>query len=141
MKTSKTGLNLIKRFEGFRAEAYKCPARIWTIGYGHTNGVKKGMVIDELKAETFLSIDVQKCEYAINTLVKTELNQNQFDALVSFIYNVGTGAFAKSTMLKFLNAKHFPLAAGQFDRWNKVNGVVSKGLISRRNAEKKLFLK
>lgn len=141
MKTSETGLNLIKRFEGFRAKSYKCPAGIWTIGYGHTNGVKKGMVIDELKAETFLSIDVQKCEYAINTLVKTELNQNQFDALVSFIYNIGTGAFAKSTMLKFLNAGHFPLAAGQFDRWNKVNGVVSKGLISRRNAEKKLFLK
>lgn len=141
MKTSETGLNLIKRFEGFRAEAYKCAAGVWTIGYGHTNGVKKGMVIDELKAETFLMIDVQKSEYAINTLVKTELNQNQFDALVSFVYNIGSGAFAKSTMLKFLNAGHLPLAAGQFDRWNKLNGVVCQGLINRRNTEKKLFLK
>lgn len=141
MKISETGLNLIKRFEGFRAEAYKCAAGVWTIGYGHTNGVKKGMIIDELKAETFLMIDVQKCEYAINTLVKTELNQNQFDALVSFIYNVGTEKFTKSTMLKFLNAGHFPLAAGQFDRWNKVKGVVCQGLVNRRKAEKELFLK
>lgn len=141
MKTSETGLNLIKKFEGFRAEAYKCPAGVWTIGYGHTNGVKKGMVIDELKAETFLMIDVQKFEYAINTSVKVKLNQNQFDALVSFVYNVGTGAFKKSTMLKFLNAGHFPLAAGQFDRWNKSKGVVYQGLVNRRKAEKELFLK
>lgn len=141
MKISETGLNLIKRFEGFRAEAYKCVAGVWTIGYGHTNGVKKGMIIDELKAETFLMIDVQKCEYAINTLVKTELNQNQFDALVSFIYNIGTRTFAKSTMLKFLNVGHFPLAAGQFDRWNKSKGVVYQGLVNRRKAEKELFLK
>lgn len=141
MKTSETGLNLIKKFEGFRAEAYKCPAGVWTIGYGHTNGVKKGMIIDELKAGTFLSIDVQKYEYAINTSVKVKLNQNQFDALVSFVYNVGTGAFKKSTMLKFLNEKHFPLAAGQFDRWNKVKGVVCQGLVNRRKSEKELFLK
>lgn len=84
---------------------------------------------------------MKKSEYAINTLVKTKLNQNQFDALVSFVYNVGTRKFAKSTMLKFLNANHFPLAAGQFDRWNKVKGVVCQGLVNRRKSEKELFLK
>ena len=121
MQTSQNGIDLIKQFEGLRLEAYQCAAGVWTIGWGHTNGVKKGDKITLAQAEDFLRSDLEKFENAINNLVKTELNQNQFDALVSFVFNIGINAFKQSTMLKFINNGHFPLAAGQFDRWIKSN--------------------
>lgn len=142
MKTSENGINLIKRFEGIKLQAYKpTPNDVWTIGYGHTNGVKRGDVITTEQAVEFLKKDIVIYENAVNRLVNIELTQNQFDALVSFVFNIGVGAFKKSTMLKFLNANHIPLAAGQFDRWNKQKGKVLDGLKARRKAEKELFLK
>lgn len=145
LKTSKNGIELIKQFEGCRLKAYKCPASIWTIGIGHTgtvNGkpITADMTITELMAETLLAIDLQKFEKCINDNVKKPLTQNEFDALVSFVFNVGTGAFIKSSMLKLLNSGHMPLAAGQFDRWIYAKGKVLNGLKKRRAAEKALFL-
>ena len=145
MKTSKNGINLIKEFEGCRLKAYKCPAGIWTIGIGHTglvNGkpITEGMTITELMAETLLAIDLQKFENAINTKVKKPLTQNEFDSLTSLVFNIGIGAFEKSSMLKLLNSGHIPLAAGQFDRWIYAKGKVLNGLKKRRAAEKALFL-
>lgn len=145
MKTSKNGIQLIKSFEGCRLKAYKCPAGIWTIGIGHTgtvNGkpITADMTITELMAETLLAIDLQKFEKCINDNVKKPLTQNEFDALVSFVFNVGTGAFLKSSMLKLLNSGHLPLAVGQFDRWIYAKGKVLNGLKKRRAAEKALFL-
>lgn len=145
MKTSKNGINLIKEFEGCRLKAYKCPAGIWTIGIGHTglvNGkpITENTTITPLMAETLLAIDLQKFEKCINDNVKKPLTQNEFDALVSFVFNVGTGAFEKSSMLKLLNSGHMPLAAGQFDRWIYAKGKVLNGLKKRRAAEKALFL-
>lgn len=145
MKTSKNGIQLIKQFEGCRLKAYKCPANVWTIGIGHTgtvNGkpITADMTITELMAETLLAIDLQKFENAINTKVKKPLTQNEFDALVSFVFNNGIGAFANSTMLKLLNQGNFELAAKQFDRWIYAKGKVLNGLKKRRAAEKALFL-
>lgn len=145
MKTSKNGINLIKQFEGCRLKAYKCPAGIWTIGYGHTgyvNGksITTNTTITPLMAETLLAIDLQKFEYCINTKVKNPLTQSAFDSLVSFVFNIGIGAFEKSTMLKLLNEGKYNLAANQFDRWVYVNGKVSNGLRNRRKKEKALFL-
>lgn len=142
MKTSENGIKLIKRFEGLKTMAYKPTLNdVWTIGYGHTHGVKKGDTITMEKATEYLKQDIEVFENAINSLVKVELNQNQFDALISFVFNVGIEAFKKSTMLKFINAGHYQLASGQFDRWNKQKGVVLEGLTVRRRAEKELFLK
>lgn len=145
LKTSSNGIKLIKEFEGCRLKAYKCPAGVWTIGIGHTglvNGksITEGMTITDLMAETLLAIDLQKFENAINTLVKKPLTQNEFDALVSFVFNIGIGNFQKSTMLKLLNNGHMPLAAGQFDRWIYAKGKALNGLKKRRQAEKTLFL-
>jgi lysozyme len=145
MKTSQNGIDLIKSFEGCRLKAYKCPAGILTIGIGRTgtvNGkpITADMTITELMAETLLAIDLQKFEKCINDNVKKPLTQNEFDALVSFVFNVGTGAFEKSSMLKLLNSGHMPLAAGQFDRWIYAKGKVLNGLKKRRAAEKALFL-
>ena len=117
MRTSNKGIELIKSFEGIKTKAYKCPAGVWTIGYGHTKGVQKGDTCTMAQAIEFLKEDLRVFEGAINDLVKVELNQNQFDALVSFVYNVGSGAFQDSTMRIFINKGHFPLAAGQFDKW------------------------
>lgn len=140
MKTSDKGLILIKSFEGFRGRAYKCPAGVWTIGYGHTGPeVKSGSVITEWQGGELLKKDVARFEKAIDNVVKVPLNQNQFDALVSFVFNIGEGAFGKSTLLKLLNAKDYTGAAAQFPRWNKGGGKVLPGLVNRRAAERKLF--
>lgn len=140
MKTSNNGFNLIKEFEGLRLEAYKCSSDKWTIGYGHTSNVRKGQVINELCAETFLTIDVQKCEYAINTSVTVPLNQNQFDSLVSLIFNVGVAAFRKSTLLEKLNNSDYTGASDEFDKWIYSKKKISQGLINRRKKEKDLFV-
>ena len=145
MKTSKNGIDLIKKYEGCQLTAYLCPAKVWTIGYGHTGlvaneKIRQGMKITTLMAETLLVIDLQKFEYAINTEVKTELTQNQFDALVSFVLNIGIGAFRQSTMLKLLNKGDTKSAAEQFNRWIYCGGKKLAGLIKRRADEKKLFV-
>lgn len=140
MKTSITGINLIKRWEGFRNKAYLCPANVWTIGYGHTATCKPGQVISTARGEQLLRDDLSSFEQALYDLVKVPLTQNQFDALVSFTYNVGVGAFGKSTLLKLLNQKQYELAACEFKRWVHGGGKKLTGLVRRRKAERNLFV-
>lgn len=139
-KISQEGVDLIKSWEGCRLKAYRCPAGVWTIGYGHTHSAMDGLRITYDRAEELLKQDLQRFEKAITTLVKVPLTQNHFDALVSFAYNVGIEAFRNSTLLKLLNQKNYLLAADQFDRWTKVGKKTLPGLVSRRAEEKKLFL-
>ena len=146
MKTSSNGTSLIREFEGFMASAYLCPANVWTIGIGTTvypNGakVKKGDKCTEEQALEYLQHDLKSFEKTVNDSVKVDLTQNQFDALVSLTYNIGSTAFKNSTLLKKLNAKDYAGAADQFLVWNKGGGKVLKGLVRRRDAERALFLK
>jgi lysozyme len=148
MGISAKGLDLIKAFEGFKSETYKCPAGVLTIGYGTTrypNGktVQVEDEVSEQQAEAFLLYDCNKFSQDVDRLVKVPLNQNQKDALISFCYNLGTGAFAGSTMLKLLNQGDYKAAAQEFPKWNKatIDGVkqVLPGLTRRRQEEKLLF--
>ena len=139
MKTSPKGIALIKEFEGLRLKAYKCPGGVWTIGYGHTAGVKSGMVITEAQAEEYLKADLIAFERYLNGL-GLALNQNQFDALVSFIYNVGTGNFSSSTLLRKVRANPQDNSImDEFLRWVYSKGRVLPGLQRRRLAEMKLY--
>lgn len=141
MKTSKKGIDLIKSFEGLVLRAYRCPSDVWTIGYGHTGpDVYPTMQITEARAEDLLRQDLARFETGVLALVKVPLTQNQFDALVSFAYNVGLAALSTSTLLKYLNQNKRQLAASEFLRWNKSKGVVLGGLVRRRKAERDLFL-
>ena len=139
MKTSPKGIALIKEFEGLRLKAYLCPGGVWTIGYGHTAGVKPGMVISEVQAEEYLKADLIAFERYLNGL-GLALNQNQFDALVSFIYNVGTGNFSSSTLLRKVRANPQDNSImDEFLRWVYSKGRVLPGLQRRRLAEMKLY--
>lgn len=141
-KTSNTGLDLIKSFEGFSANAYPDPAHGWkvpTIGYGTTAGVKMGDTITKERAEELLREDVKRFEGYVDRLVKVPLTQGMFDALVSFTYNLGTGALEKSTLLDQLNRGDYDGAAEQFGRWVKAGGKTLAGLVRRRAAERALF--
>jgi lysozyme len=143
MKTSEQGRRLIEYYEGLRLKAYPDPAtggEPWTIGIGHTGNVKKGDVITEAYARELLKDDLAKFEAGVTKLVKVGLNQNQFDALVSFAFNVGLQNLATSTLLQLINANQFDKAAKQFARWNKAAGKVMKGLTKRRAAESWMFL-
>jgi len=137
----KAGLDLIKSFEGLKLKAYLCPANVWTIGYGHTKTAKSGVVIDEATATQLLISDVAFAEKAVNRLVQKPLNQNQFDALVSFVFNCGEGAFRSSTLLKKLNSGDYSGAHTEFAKWNRGGGKVLAGLTRRRSAEAALFSK
>jgi lysozyme len=140
-------LDLIKRFEGLRLKAYVDPAsggRPYTIGYGTTRYPSGQLVAlrdtcSEAQATAFLSHDVNKFAAQVARLVTVDINPNQFGALVSFSYNLGSQALAGSTLLRFLNAGKFADAAGEFKRWNRAGGVVMPGLVRRREAERALF--
>jgi lysozyme len=140
MKIGTKGLELIKRFEGCRTEAYLCPANVWTIGYGHTKTAKPGLRITLSQAEALLKQDLIGFEKYVNNAVKVPLNQNQYDALVSFTFNVGTGAFFKSSLLRKLNIGDYSGAANEFPRWVYGGGKKLLGLERRRRAERDLFL-
>ena len=140
MKTGNKGIELIKHFEGCELEAYKCPAGVWTIGYGHIKGVKEGMTITESQAEEMLKSELNEYEGYINNLVTVQLNQNQFDAMVSWVYNLGGGNLKASTLLKVLNAGDYDGVPAQMLRWNKAGGKVLEGLTRRRQAEADLFV-
>jgi len=140
MQTSNNGINLIKRFEGLRLEAYRDSVGIPTIGYGHTHGVKMGDVITGAQADAFLREDLQVAELTINTNVKVKLTQGQFDALASFVFNLGSGNFVKSTLLKKLNTGDYAGAADEFGKWVNAGGKKSPGLVKRRAAEREVFL-
>lgn len=143
MQISNLGLDIIKQYEGLRLTAYLCPANVWTIGYGHTHQVKEGDQITENMATEYLKKDVRHAQNAVAKYVKIEIEQHHFDALVSFIFNVGTGSFKNSTLLRMLNDGNFDGAEKQFIRWNKatVRGVkkVLRGLTDRRQEEAGLF--
>jgi lysozyme len=143
MRTSQKGIDLIKSSEGLRLTAYPDPAtggEPWTIGYGTTRGVKPGMKITTTQAEEYLKTDVGRFEPELAKLVKVPLTQNQWDALMSFVYNLGSANLASSTLLKLLNAGDYTRAADQFPRWNKAAGKEMPGLTKRRAAEQALFL-
>lgn len=140
MKTSDAGITLVKSSEGLKLVAYKCPAGIWTNGYGHTGpDVTPGMVITQVQADALLARDLERFEAGVARLVKVPLNQNQFDALVCFSFNLGLGALQGSTLLRLLNAGDYAGAAAQFPRWNKAGGKELPGLTRRRAAEQSLF--
>lgn len=142
MKTSEAGKEFIKLKEGLKLETYKCSSNVSTIGYGHTGSdVHAGMKITKEQAEKLFAIDIQIHENNINKLVKVPLTQNQFDALVSFEFNIGYGAFKDSTLLRLLNQGKYSESAEQFTRWVYSGGKVSAGLQKRRGEEKRLFLK
>lgn len=152
MKISNNGLNLIKTSEGLELEAYPDPGSggdPWTIGYGHTGPeVRKGLVWSDAQADKALRQDVAQFERDVTSLVTVPVNQNQFDALVSFAFNVGSDidsddiaeGLGDSTLLKKLNAGDYTGAANEFPKWNKSGGKVLSGLTKRRNAERSLFL-
>jgi lysozyme len=131
---------LIKSFEGLELEAYLCPSDVWTIGYGHTKGVKEGDTVTKEEAEKLLDEDLAFFRNGVKRLVKVDLNENQFGALVSFAYNLGLGSLESSTLLKILNAGDYDGAADQLLRWNKSKGKVLTGLVRRREAERAVFL-
>lgn len=139
MKTDKKGIELIKEFEGCRLKAYQDSVGVWTIGYGHTKGVKKGDVITQDQANQFLIEDLVDAENAVNRLVKVEINQDMFDALSSFTFNLGAGSLQSSTLLKLLNQGKYSEASEQFTRWVFAGGQKLDGLVRRRKAEQKLF--
>ena len=146
LKTSPQGLAIIKKFEGFRSKPYLCPAGVPTIGYGSTRYADGRPVkmtdapIAEAQAQELLQATLAKYEACVNGAVKMPINQNQFDAFVSFTYNLGCGAFRKSTMLQLFNTGYAGAAAEQFARWNRGGGKVLAGLVSRRAAERALFV-
>jgi lysozyme len=145
-KINQDGLNILKNFEGLSLEAYDDGGGVWTIGWGHTKGVKQGQIITLEDAEKFLLDDLEDAEKAVESMVKAELNDNQFSALVCFVFNIGAGQFKTSTLLHILNdgkfgAYNVEKAAEQFDKWVFDNGKRLGGLVKRRKAEKDLYLK
>ena len=139
MKISQEGISLIKKFEGCEYNAYKCAADVLTIGYGHTKGVKEGDLITQQEADKILEEDMKEYEGYINDYVTVDLDQNQFDSLVSWVFNLGPANLRASTMLKVLNNKEYEEVPNQMKRWNKAAGKVLEGLIRRREAESLLF--
>ncbi len=139
MKASKAAYILIQQFESLKLTAYKCPGGVWTIGYGHTSGVQEGMTITETEADELLTEDIEVCEKQINSL-NLSLNQNQFDALVSFLFNVGFGNFSKSTLLMKVKVNPYDNSiADELTRWVYSKGKKLAGLQRRRTLEIKLY--
>jgi lysozyme len=135
------GLKLIRAFEGCRLSTYIDQVGILTIGYGHTGPeIKFDMTISKEKADELLSEDLGKFERGVTNLLETQINDNQFSALVSFSYNLGLNSLAKSTLLKYVNASEFEKASEEFLKWAHAGGKENPGLLRRREAEKTLFL-
>jgi lysozyme len=140
VKVSDSGLNLIKKSEALRLLAYADTGAVPTIGWGHTRGVTLGLAITREQAEAFLREDVRDAEREVNRLVYVPLTQNQFDALVDFVFNIGGFKFERSTLLRMLNKKDYLGAANQFPRWVYDSKKVKQpGLVIRRDREKELF--
>ena len=139
MKSTNYALLLIKSFEQLRLNSYLCPAGKWTIGYGHTDGVNQGMLITEKTADAFLKQDIQKAEDEVNR-IDADLTQEQFDALVSFVFNVGTQAFRVSTLRKLIERNpNDKKIADEFRRWVYAGNTMLPGLVNRREKEIQLY--
>lgn len=134
-------LNLVKKWEGCRLQAYQDVVGVWTIGYGHTSGVTPGLTITQEAADQLLRGDLEKFQKGVLNLIKVPLKQCQIDALTSFSYNVGLGNLKTSTLLKKVNNGDIEGASKEFEKWNKAGKKVLKGLTNRRADEKALFLK
>lgn len=142
MRTSQRGIELLKRHEGCRLTAYRCPAGVWTIGYGHTgDDVREGMTITQLKAEQLLTDDLRKFEEEVERVMAgVSLTQGQFDALTVFAYNVGAAAFRNSTLARMVRKNpNNPLIRGEFRRWIRAKGEVLPGLVRRREEEANVY--
>lgn len=140
MIASQKAIDLIKRFEGLELKAYVCPGGKWTVGYGHTKDVEPNSEIIEDLADCYLKNDAKEVEDTVNYYTDgIELNQNQFDALVSFVFNVGGGNFERSTMLRYLSIGAFEEAGDEFKRWKYAGKKELAGLVRRRKAETELF--
>ena len=139
MNISQEGLSLIKKFEGCELEAYKCAAGVLTIGYGSTKGVKEGDTITQEEADNLLLHEMEEYEGYVKDAVTVDLKQNQFDALVSWVFNLGSSNLSSSTLLNRLNNKMWDDVPNQIKRWNKAGGQVLQGLVRRREAEALLF--
>lgn len=143
MNISAAGLALIKQFEGLKLAAYPDPGtggEPYTIGYGHTGGVKRTDTCTLAQASAWLQGDVQGAVRALADMIAVPVTQGQFDACVSLAYNIGISAFRGSTLLRLLNASRYQAAADEFTRWNRAGGKVLPGLVKRRAAERALFL-
>tara|TARA_R110000796_G_scaffold236224_1_gene355550 strand:- start:68 stop:550 length:483 start_codon:yes stop_codon:yes gene_type:complete len=140
MKTSGEGVALIRKFEGCEVQAYQCSASVWTLGYGHTRDVSEGDTCTKDEAEQILISDLQEFEGYVNDLVKIPLDQNQFDALVAWTFNLGPTNLKSSTLLVRLNDNNLDDVPHQLRRWNKAGGKVLDGLVRRREAEALLWL-
>ncbi len=140
MNFNKAGMELLKSFESCKLKAYKCPAGIWTIGWGHTGkDVREGLEISQIQADALLQKDLNHFIGAVSALLKHNINDNRFSALVCFAYNVGVAALAKSLLLVAINKNEYESAAKQFMRWNHADGKIVDGLTRRRQAERELF--
>lgn len=135
---SKSGLALTEQFENCRLSAYQDQVGVWTIGYGHTKGVKAGDVCTQAQADAWVLEDVQSCVDAVNRAT-VELTQDEFDALVDFAFNLGIGALLKSTLWRKLNAGDYHGAADEFEKWDMAGGKHIAGLLRRRKAEHVVF--
>jgi lysozyme len=147
MKVNAEGYALIKKFEGCRLKAYKCPANVWTIGYGNTfyedgTKVKDGDVITQQRAEELAKFIIDQFAVTIEPFIQKPLNDNQFSACVSLAYNIGTSGFKRSSVFKKLNINpNDPTIADSFKLWNKGGGKILAGLVKRRDAEIQLYFK
>jgi lysozyme len=141
MHPSAQCVELVRRYESFSARPYLCPAGVWTIGYGHTSGVgPTSSPITEERASALLRAELESFAVAVFEMVKTPINQAQFDALCSFAYNLGSAALRGSTLIKRINAGDMGGAAEEFSKWVKAGGKTLPGLVRRRADEKALFM-
>lgn len=145
-KINSAGLKLVQKFEGLKLEAYLCPAGVWTIGYGHTKGVKKGDQITQAEADKLLSQDLIQCGEQVEKWVRVPLHDNQFAALASFVFNAGTGSLTSSTLLRRLNNGDYDCVPSELSKWVKASNPKTgkkmslPGLVKRRAAEGQLWL-
>mgnify|MGYP003147742633 FL=1 len=139
MKISEDGLELIKKFEGCETTAYQDSVGVWTIGFGHTKGVEEGQTCSIEDAESMLAEEMDEYEGYINNMVKVELQQHEFDALVAWVYNLGPTNLGESTMLKVLNGGQFDRVPDEMNRWTRAGGEILEGLVRRRQAESLMF--
>ena len=139
MKISENGLELIKKFEGCKTTAYQDSVGVWTIGFGHTKGVEEGQTCSIEDAESMLADEMDEYEGYINNMVKVELQQHEFDALVAWVYNLGPTNLGESTMLKVLNGGQFDRVPDEMNRWTRAGGKILEGLVRRRQAESLMF--
>ena len=139
MKISKDGLELIKKFEGCETTAYQDSVGVWTIGFGHTKGVEEGQTCSIEDAESMLADEMDEYEGYINNMVKVDLQQHEFDALVAWVYNLGPTNLGESTMLKVLNGGQFERVPDEMNRWTRAGGEILEGLVRRRQAESLMF--